>query len=85
MTSGYDFPAALAARQTGTEEDELFKETNKVFDVLKGDIEMVVKNVDAESGEFDGVFVSNQPSDTDMGAKTPKNVLLKGKFFGRIE
>jgi len=84
-TTGYDFAGALAARQTGTEEDELFKENNKKFDVLSGDIEFAVNKVDPASGEFGGVFVSNQPSDTDMGAKTPKDILIKGVFFGRLE
>lgn len=83
-TTGYDFAGALAARQTGTEEDELFNENNKKFDVLKGDIEFAVSAVNAAEGEFGGVFVSNQPSDTDMGAKAPKNILLKGIFYGKI-
>lgn len=83
-TTGYDFAGALAARQTGTEEDELFKENNKKFDVLNGNIEFAVKSVNAAEGEFGGVFVSNQPSDTDMGAKEPKNILIKGIFYGKI-
>merc|ERR1711972_845609 len=31
-----------------------------------------------------GVFVAKQPSDTDMGAKEPKTILLKGIFYGRV-
>ena len=30
--------------------------------------------VNAELGEVGGVFVSQQPSDTDLGSKTPKQV-----------
>ena len=37
-----------------------------------------------ELGEIGGVFVSKQPSDTDMGAKEPKTVLLKGIFYGKV-
>jgi photosystem II oxygen-evolving enhancer protein 1 len=85
-TTGYDFSVALAAKQTGgTEQSSLFKEENKRFDVLQGDIEFAVVKVDKEAGEFGGVFVANQPSDTDMGAKTPKNILSKGIFFARFE
>ena len=39
--------------------------------------------VNQELGEIGGVFVSKQPSDTDMGAKEPKTVLLKGIFYGK--
>ena len=38
-----------------------------------------------ELGEFGGVFVQKQPSDTDMGSKVPKEVLLKGTFFGTVQ
>jgi len=84
-TTGYDFAGGLAALQTGEEEAELFKENNKKFDVLKGDIEFAVTSVNAEEGEFGGVFVSKQPSDTDMGAKEPKTILSKGIFYGQID
>jgi len=87
-TTGYDFAGALAGLQTGAlgkGDEELFKENNKKFDVLSGDIEFAVNRVNSDEGEFGGVFVSTQPSDTDMGAKTPKKILLKGIFYGHIE
>lgn len=85
-TSGYDFAQALPASNTGNDmQDKLAKENDKKFDLLKGDIEFVVNAVDQENGEIGGVFVSTQPSDTDMGSKTPKTILLKGKFFANVE
>ena len=84
-TAGYDWAHALGAANTGSGEDPLFNENNKRADVLKGDIELAVNAVNAEAGEIGGVFVSSQPSDTDMGAKAPKTVLLKGKFFANVE
>lgn len=85
-TTGYDFAGALPGLQNSLEgDDELFKENNKRFEVLKGDIEFAVNKVNAEDGEFSGVFVSNQPSDTDMGAKIPKRIMTKGIFFGKLE
>mmetsp|Transcript_14499 Transcript_14499/g.30418 ORF Transcript_14499/g.30418 Transcript_14499/m.30418 type:complete len:333 (-) Transcript_14499:146-1144(-) len=86
MYTGYDQAVALPAMQAdglGGQED-LFKETNKVFDIGKGAIEMEVNKVNAELGEIGGVFVSKQPSDTDMGAKAPKTILLKGIFYGKV-
>jgi len=91
-TTGYDFAGALPGLQNGaslSEEEggseKLFNENNKKFDVLKGEVEFAVKNVNAEEGEFSGIFVSNQPSDTDMGAKVPKKILTKGIFYARFE
>merc|ERR1719376_1874786 len=69
MYTGYDQAVALPALQADGKEgqEELFKESNKVFDIGRGAI--------------GGVFVSKQPGDTDMGAKAPKTILLKGIFF----
>jgi photosystem II oxygen-evolving enhancer protein 1 len=85
-TTGYDFAGALPGLQNGQEGgEELFNENNKKFDVLKGNIEFAVNKVNTAEGEFGGVFVSKQPSDTDMGGKAPKNILIKGIFYGHIE
>eukprot|EP00171_Calliarthron_tuberculosum_P013611 IDg13611t1 len=77
--TGYDMAVALPALEAdgGEGQDELFKETNKVFQVTDGAIEMAVQRIDPSTGELAGVFVSEQLSDTDMGAKAPKKVLLK--------
>ena len=40
--------------------------------------------MNAAEGEVGGVFVSSQASDTDLGSKTPKKVLSKGIFYGRV-
>lgn len=81
--TGYDMAVGLPAMNAdGAEgQDELYKETNKVFQVTDGAIEMAVQRVDADSGELAGVFVSEQLSDTDMGAKAPKKVLLTVRAY----
>lgn len=85
-TTGYDQAVALPGIQNGVDGDgELFKESNKVFNVLSGDVEFAVARVNVEEGEFGGVFVSKQAGDTDMGSKDPKTILIKGAFFGHIE
>merc|ERR1712227_746318 len=86
MYTGYDQAVALPALQADGKDgqEELFKESNKVFDIGKGAIEMEVNKVNSELGEIGGVFVSKQPSDTDMGAKAPKTILLKGVFYGKV-
>ncbi|CAE8615313.1 unnamed protein product [Polarella glacialis] len=86
MYLGYDQAVALPALQAdgSAGQAELFRATNKVFDQGKGAIEMEVNKVNADLGEIGGVFVSKQPSDTDMGAKAPRTVLLKGIFYGKV-
>jgi len=84
-TTGYDMAVALPALQSGEEGDaELFNENNKVFDVTDGKIEFAVSRVNAEEGEIGGVFVSTQDSDTDMGSKKAKKILIKGVFYGKV-
>jgi len=82
-TTGYDQAVALPALQAGGDES-LFGENNKKFDVLGGNLELKVTAVNSELGEFGGVFVHKQPSDTDLGSKAPKELLLKGQFFGTV-
>jgi len=85
-TTGYDFAVAVPGLQNSVEGDaELFNENNKKFDVLSGDVEFAVTAVNTDESEFSGVFVSNQPSDTDMGGKAPKRILIKGSWYGRLE
>jgi len=86
MYTGYDQAVALPALQADGKDgqDRLFKEINKVFDTGKGAIEMEVNKVNEDLNEIGGVFVSKQPSDTDMGAKEPKTILLKGIFYGKV-
>jgi photosystem II oxygen-evolving enhancer protein 1 len=65
--TGYDMAVGLPAMEAdgGEGQQELAKETNKVFEVLTGALEMAVQRIDPETGEIAGVFVSEQPSDTD--------------------
>jgi photosystem II oxygen-evolving enhancer protein 1 len=82
-TTGYDQAIALPALQAGGDES-LFNENNKKFDVLGGSIELKVTDVNEELGEIGGVFVHKQPSDTDLGSKAPKELLLKGNWFATV-
>merc|ERR1719310_130745 len=82
-TTGYDQAVALPALQAGGDES-MFNENNKKFEVLDGSIELKVTSVNSELGEIGGVFVHKQPSDTDLGSKVPKELLLKGTWFATV-
>jgi photosystem II oxygen-evolving enhancer protein 1 len=83
-TTGYDQAVALMGMQAGGDE-EMFKENDKRFDVGQGSIELKVTSVNSEAKEISGVFVQKQPSDTDLGGKEPKEVLMKGNWFATVE
>lgn len=85
-STGYDMAVALPGLQNGVEGDaELFNENNKKFQIKEGEAEFTVTKVDSSTGEIGGTFVSQQPSDTDLGSKKAKTILLKGIWYARIE
>jgi hypothetical protein len=44
-----------------------------------------VAKVDPATGEIAGVFESIQPSDTDLGAKAPKDVKITGLWYAQLK
>jgi photosystem II oxygen-evolving enhancer protein 1 len=45
---------------------------------------MVHIQIDPDTGEVAGIFESVQPSDSDMGAKQPKEVKVQGLWYGQL-
>ncbi|KAH9711617.1 oxygen-evolving enhancer protein 1-2 [Citrus sinensis] len=76
-STGYDNAIALPAGGRGDEED-LAKENIKNTSSSTGKITLSVTKSKPETGEVIGVFESIQPSDTDLGAKVPKDVKIQG-------
>ncbi|XP_022752114.1 oxygen-evolving enhancer protein 1, chloroplastic [Durio zibethinus] len=83
-STGYDNAVALPAGGRGDEE-ELAKENNKNAASSSGKITLSVTKSKPETGEVIGVFESLQPSDTDLGAKTPKEVKITGIWYAQLE
>ncbi|MBW4634271.1 MAG: photosystem II manganese-stabilizing polypeptide [Iphinoe sp. HA4291-MV1] len=82
VTAGYDNAVALPAQ---SDNEELTIANVKRADVLKGTISLQVAKVDSSTGEIAGTFESEQPSDTDLGAKKPEEVKIRGLFYARVE
>merc|ERR1711879_762609 len=81
-STGYDTAVALPARG---DDEELAKENTKNTAALKGSVVFSTAKVDPATGEIAGVFQSIQPSDTDLGAKVPKDVKITGVWYARLE
>jgi photosystem II oxygen-evolving enhancer protein 1 len=82
VASGYDNAVALPAR---SDAEELTRENVKRAQVLEGNVSLSVAKINSSSGEIAGTFESLQPSDTDLGSGDPKEVKIRGIFYGRIE
>lgn len=80
-STGYDTAVALPARG---DDDDLVKENTKNTASLKGMIVLSTAKFDPSSGEIAGVFQSIQPSDSDLGAKVPKDVKVAGVWYARL-
>merc|ERR1712174_106801 len=81
-STGYDTAVALPGRG---DDEGLAKENNKNVAALKGSIVLAAAKVDPATGELAGVFQSIQPSDTDLGAKVPKDVKITGIWYARLD
>ncbi|MBK1988306.1 photosystem II manganese-stabilizing polypeptide [Sphaerospermopsis aphanizomenoides BCCUSP55] len=82
VVSGYDNAVALPAQ---ADDDELTRANVKRAEILSGKISLQIAKVNSSTGEIAGTFESEQPSDTDLGAGEPKEVKIRGLFYGRVE
>ncbi|WP_413175415.1 photosystem II manganese-stabilizing polypeptide [Anabaena azotica] len=82
VVSGYDNAVALPAQ---ADDEDLTRTNVKRAEILSGKISLQVAKIDSSTGEIAGTFVSEQPSDTDLGAGEPKEVKIRGLFYGRVE
>jgi photosystem II oxygen-evolving enhancer protein 1 len=81
LSSGYDSAVALPA---GADREEYLRANIKQLETMNGEISLQITKVDGESGEIAGVFESEQPSSTDLGAEEPEEVKIRGIFYARL-
>lgn len=82
LTSGYDNAVALPA---GADNKEYQRANLKQADIMKGEMSLRITQVDQATGEIAGIFESQQPSSTDLGAEEPEDVKIRGIFYARLE
>ena len=80
--TGYDNAVALPSV---ADEDELQRSNVKRTTVGVGHMTLQVAQINRETGEIAGVFESEQPSDTDLGAQDPLEVKVRGIFYGLLQ
>lgn len=79
-TNGYDNAVALPSHADSTDFENV-----KTTDIKKGRMTLQISQVDNKTGEIAGIFESDQPSDTDLGAQEPLEVKVRGIFYGRVK
>ncbi|MBE9203090.1 photosystem II manganese-stabilizing polypeptide [Synechocystis sp. PCC 7339] len=79
LYTGYDNAVALPSAADN------FSTNKKETPLGKGTLSLQVTQVDGSTGEIAGIFESEQPSDTDLGAKEPLDVKVRGIFYGRVD
>ncbi len=82
VASGYVDANALQAESVNRQGN---RKNTKRAQTGKGKINFEVAKVNSETGEIAGIFESEQPSDTDLGALDPKEVKIRGLFYARLE
>jgi photosystem II oxygen-evolving enhancer protein 1 len=82
VASGYTDANALQAEARVRQGD---RKNTKRAQTGKGKINFEVAKVNSATGEIAGIFESEQPSDTDLGALDPKEVKIRGLFYARLE
>jgi photosystem II oxygen-evolving enhancer protein 1 len=83
LTTGVEYTQGLVG--LGADSEGLERENIKRYVDGTGTMELSITKVDADTGEFAGVFTAVQPSDTDMGSKDPLDVKITGELYGRLE
>lgn len=81
VATGYDNAVALPAQ---ADDARLGGANVKAVEVGEGRISLQVAQVDGSTGEIAGTFESEQPSDTDLGAREPLDVKIRGVFYARV-
>jgi photosystem II oxygen-evolving enhancer protein 1 len=82
LTTGYDSAVALPA---DADSKDLNRANVKTVDIAQGKISLRVTKVNGDSGEIAGVFDSEQPSSTDLGAEEPEDVRIRGIFYAKLQ
>jgi photosystem II oxygen-evolving enhancer protein 1 len=82
LTTGYDNAVALPA---GSDKSDYLRANLKQAETMKGEMSLQITKIDSETGEISGVFESEQPSATDLGAEDPEDVKIRGIFYARLE
>ena len=79
LAIGYDSAEALPAKRNGFDYRSIKDDSTS-----KGTFSLQVAKLNADTGEIAGTFECEQTSDNDLGGVEPKEVIIRGIFYGRV-
>lgn len=79
LAIGYDAAEALPAKRNSFDYRSIKDDSTS-----KGTFSLQVAKLNADTGEIAGTFECEQTSDNDLGGVEPKEVLIRGVFYGKV-
>jgi photosystem II oxygen-evolving enhancer protein 1 len=79
LAIGYDSAEALPAKRNKFDNRSI-----KDDSTTTGTFSLQVAKLNADTGEIAGTFECEQTSDNDLGGTDPKEVIIRGVFYGRV-
>jgi photosystem II oxygen-evolving enhancer protein 1 len=78
LAIGYDAAEALPAKR------DTYEKSTKDDSTSKGKMSLQISKINSITGEIAGTFETEQNSGTDLGAIEPKEVIIRGIFYGKV-
>lgn len=78
LAIGYDAAEALPAKR------DTYEKSTKDDSTSKGKMSLQISKINSVTGEIAGTFETEQNSGTDLGAIEPKEVIIRGVFYGKV-
>ncbi len=79
LAIGYDSAEALPAKRNAFDNRSVKDDSTS-----KGTLSLQIAKLNADTGEIAGTFESEQTSDNDLGGVEPKEVIIRGVFYGKV-
>jgi photosystem II oxygen-evolving enhancer protein 1 len=79
LAIGYDAAEALPAKRNAFDNRSVKDDSTS-----KGTLSLQIAKLNADTGEIAGTFETEQTSDNDLGGVEPKEVIIRGVFYGKV-
>jgi photosystem II oxygen-evolving enhancer protein 1 len=79
LAIGYDSAEGLPGKRNSFDNRSVKDDSTS-----KGNLSLQIAKLNADTGEIAGIFETEQTSDNDLGGVEPKEVLIRGVFYGRV-
>jgi photosystem II oxygen-evolving enhancer protein 1 len=79
LAIGYDSAEGLPGKRNSFDNRSVKDDSTS-----KGNMSLQIAKLNSDTGEIAGTFETEQTSDNDLGGVEPKEVIIRGVFYGRV-